>query len=430
MKGGVASQMLQNETAGRVTPRLAVIADDITGSFDTGVQFQKRGAAVRFALGAQLPELLEGAQVLVIDAETRHASPEETYAEIRRLALWTVQMGIPHLYIKTDSGLRGHVGMALKAALDATGCRLCGFAPAYPDMDRITRDGQQIISGVPLHCSVFGQDLFDPVRGSGIRDMILPSGATVMEMGLDGNWDTRTAEPAVAVFDTVCNEDFDRIALHLQAMGQLRLTAGCAAFASHLPGVLGLPDLPAVPPEVTAPLLVVCGSLNPITRAQMEYGEKQGGVRCSMSMAQLLEEDYLDSADGMVWLEGLRLQLKARRTLLVDTGLQPPCGNTAPADMDGARVRIAAQLGRLMLRLISMEESEGCMPMMIGGDTLMGFLNQLSSPEVMLEGEAAPGVVCFSIAWRNRRLRMLSKSGGFGGATLLQDMLTTQMLCV
>lgn len=415
--------MLQNETNKRNTASLAVIADDITGSFDTGVQFQKRGSAVRFALASQLPESLENVQVLVIDAETRHACAEETYAQIHRLALWTAQMGIAHLYIKTDSGLRGHIGMALKAALDALNCNLCGFAPAYPDMDRITRDGQQIISGVPLHHSVFGQDLFDPVQGSGIRDMILPSGVAVKEMGLEGRWDTRTTAPTVAVFDAVCNEDFDRIAAHLQAMDQLKLTAGCAAFASHLPQVLGLPNCPAATLEIHPPLLVVCGSLNPITRAQLEFGERHGCVRCSMSMEQLLDKAYLDSPEGMAWLEKLRCCLRERRTLLIDTAVQPQGENAAPIDVNCARVCIAAHLGRLMIKLISMPEAAGYMPMIIGGDTLMGFLSQLSAPEVMLEGENVPGVVCFSIKWRNGRFRMLSKSGGFGGETLFQDML-------
>lgn len=416
--------MLQYETNKQIVPRLAVIADDITGAFDTGVQFQKRGSTVHFTLGTQLPESLEGVQVLVIDAETRHASPEETYAEIHRLARWTAQSGIPYLYIKTDSGLRGHIGMALKAAIDAVDCKLCGFAPAYPDMERITRDGQQVVSGVPLHHSVFGRDIFDPVYGSGIRDMILPSGVAVMEMGLNENWDTRTETSAVAVFDAVCNDDFDRIASHLQVANQLRLTAGCAAFAAHLPHVLGLPNLPAATLKINSQLLVVCGSLNPITRAQLEFGEQHGCVRCSMSMEQLLDNTYLDSPDGMMWLDGLRLSLKERRTLLLDTVPRSSCENKTPVDMDNARVRVAAHLGQLMIKLISMEEAALYMPMIIGGDTLMGFLSQLSAPEVMLEGETAPGVVCYSISWQNRRLRMLSKSGGFGGKTLLRDMLS------
>ena len=419
--------MLQNETHNIQYPRLAVIADDITGSFDTGVQFQKRGASVQVALAAQLPHSLAGADVLVIDAETRHASPEATYAEIYRLAAWTVRMGVPYLYIKTDSGLRGHIGMALKAALDALGCELCAFAPAYPEMDRVTRGGQQIISGVPLNSSVFGQDMFDPVQGSNIREMIDSTGVRVLEYPLDQPYHTRVGEPAVAVFDVEETVDFDRIADHLQAMGQLRLTAGCAAFASRLPRVLGLPDEVQDAPEVAPPLLVVCGSLNPITKAQMEYGEEQGSIRRSLSMEQLVDPDYFVSGEGAAWLEQLRLQMTENRTILLDTKGQS--AEDGEMSVDEARVRISRQLGVLMYQLIAMDERNAYTPMIIGGDTLMSFLEQINSVDVMLEGEIVPGVVCFSVNAAGKRVRMLSKSGGFGRMTLLRDIIAMQKVC-
>ena len=418
--------MFQIETNLNRYPRLAVIADDITGSFDTGVQFQKRGAVVQVALATQLPASLAGVDVLVIDAETRHASPGSTYGEIYRLSRWTVEMGIPYLYIKTDSGLRGHVGMALKAALDAVGCNVCAFAPAYPDMDRLTLGGQQMISGVPLSSSVFGQDLFDPVQGSSIREMVASSGAAVWEFPLDVPYDTTADKPFVAVFDVEENEDFDRIADHLQAMDQLRLTAGCAAFASRLPRVLGLPDHVQAAPEVSPPLLVVCGSLNPITKAQMEYGEGQGHIRCPMTMEQLLDPNYFDLPEGCAWLKQLGEHMADRQTILLETNGQIEAGTTVSADE--ARVCISRQLGMLMHRLIAMEDTACYTPMIIGSDTLMSFLDQVSSLDVMLEGEVTPGVVCFSLNAAGRRVRMLSKSGGFGRETLLRDIVAKQLV--
>lgn len=419
------TKMLQNETHDRMTPRLAIIADDITGSFDTGVQFQKRGAAVKVALHHQLPEQLKDVDVLVIDAETRHASAEETYARTRLLAAWTVEMQIPYLYIKTDSGLRGHIGMAIKAAMDATGSMLAGFAPAYPDMDRITLGGQQLIGGVPLQNSVFGQDLFDPVNVSCIGDLLAPAGVAVRAYPRAEAYDTRCDEPTIAVFDTVENSDFDRIAAHLQAGGQLRVTAGCAAFASRLPGVMDLPNCMGHTPDILPPLMVVCGSLNPITRAQMEYGEGLGHIRQSMSLEQLMDPDYLGSSQGKGWLAELGELMDERRTILLDTGLKPPAH--AAEDLCATRVCIARQLGRLMQQLILLDEDMAYTPMIIGGDTLMGFLGQLEKPDIMLEGEVVPGVVSFWVNMAGRRVRMLSKSGGFGSPTLLRDVLSVPM---
>ena len=413
--------MFHNETNVFV-PRLAVIADDITGSFDTGVQFHKRGASVRVVIGDRLPESLHGLDVLVIDAETRHATPEETYRTVYRLARWATEQGVEHLYIKTDSGLRGNIGMALKAALDATGARLAAFAPAYPDMDRITLGGQQLIDGVPLHCSVFSQDLFDPVNASGIRDMLAPTGMTVREYPLGQPYDTTVDAPTVAVFDAVTNEDLSGIAAHLSRTGQLQVMAGCAAFAAQLPLALGLPDNMPVASQVNGPLMVVCGSLNPITRAQMEHGAALGQTHISLTAAQLLDEGYLDTPEGQAWLDTLRPRIKRGETLLMDTGLD----STASAlPTDTLRVRIANQLGRLMLRLIRMDREGIYTPMMIGGDTLMGFLKQLPRSEITLAGEIVPGVVSLTVQLEGRRVNMLSKSGGFGSRTLLEDLVTS-----
>lgn len=407
-------------------PTVVVISDDLTGALDTGVQFFSRGATVTvltpFRLGAQSAE----ADVLVIDAETRHCSPDQTYETTLSLAKWAAEQKVPYLYIKTDSGLRGHIGMALKAALDAAGCRLAAFAPAYPDMDRITRGGQQLIGGVPIQDSVFSRDVYDPVRASHIRDMIVPCGLAAVECARNRPYETRTETPAVAIFDVEENVDFGRITQHLSAHGQLRVTAGCAAFAAALHPALGLPEKRQLPPSITGPLLVICGSLNPITRSQMEYGEQLGYTRLTYALPKMLEEDYLAAPEGRVWLESIHTLLRKRATVLLDTGLTPPKADAmdaSPVLAEDFRNRITRQLGRLTLRLLEMEETRAYTPMIIGGDTLMGFLDQANRPDILLEGEVTAGVVAFTVEVNGKAVRMLSKSGGFGKRTLLKDII-------
>lgn len=414
--------MLQYET-NAVHPRLAVIADDITGAFDTGVQFHQHGSTVKVVSAAQLPLDLSGIDVLVIDAETRHASPHATYTIIHDLTAWAFTHHVPHVYIKTDSGLRGHIGMALKGALKASGCTFAAFAPAYPDMGRTTCGGQQLIDGIPLHRSVFAQDLFDPVHASSIREMLQSAGIAVREYPLGTPYLTQVSEPTIGIFDTVTNEDFSRIAAHLHDQHQLQITAGCAAFAAHLSRVLGLPDHPMSAAAIHGPLMVVCGSLNPITRAQMEYGERIGGIRFSLTQEQLLQEDYWHSPEGLAQLSAMAGCIRRQETILVDTGIQPNAFDHRKADFSADSRLIASQLGQLMLRLIRMDEHQRYTPMIIGGDTLMGFLSQLCTMDVTLLGEVLPGVVHFSTQVDSRRIAMLSKSGGFGSETLLNDLI-------
>lgn len=424
----VVKWMLHIETPNPRHTRLAVIADDITGAFDTGVQFSKRGASVRVTTAIHLGQEALDADVLVIDAETRHLTSKAAYAETYRLVRSIVAWNIPHLYIKTDSGLRGNIGPALKAALDATGETLAAFAPAYPDMRRITRGGQQWIDGKPLQESVFGRDLFEPVRASRISELLTPYGLRVCECGA-GTVPEADA-PIVAVYDAASNEDFLRIAEALSLSGNLRITAGCAAFAAALPSFFGLPDSPVPAPAVHSPLLIVCGSLNPITRRQFEYGERIGYTRLVLTRRQLLEEGYLDSEEGRRWFASLEALLRRRGTLMLDTGL----GGRRELAAQGASAlnkselgrRIALQLGAILLRLLSLEGAQSYTPMMIGGDTLMGFLAQFGATELTLEGEVSLGVVMFSAMAADRKIRMLSKSGGFGTETLLGDVITQE----
>lgn len=61
--------------------KLLVTADDFTGALDTGVQFSKEGAKVLVTTNKHVSfeEIKEQFDVIVIDTETRHLSPEKSY---------------------------------------------------------------------------------------------------------------------------------------------------------------------------------------------------------------------------------------------------------------------------------------------------------------------------------------------------------------
>ena len=66
---------------------LLMIADDFTGALDTGVQFAASGIATRVVVGTdiELVAKADEAQVLVVDAETRHLAPERTFQAVKGL---------------------------------------------------------------------------------------------------------------------------------------------------------------------------------------------------------------------------------------------------------------------------------------------------------------------------------------------------------
>ena len=152
--------------------RLTVIADDLTGALDTGVQFANRCVSVRVAAvnAAAVPEEIFHADVAVIDAEVRHKTSQQAYDICLGLVQQALRGGTDTVYIKTDSGLRGNIGAMFQAALDAGGAAAAYYAPALPQMNRLTRGGIQYIDGVPIDKSVFGQDPFEPVHSPYVKD--------------------------------------------------------------------------------------------------------------------------------------------------------------------------------------------------------------------------------------------------------------------
>ena len=114
--------------------KLLIVADDLTGGLDTGVQFTRQGITVRVVVDPDPSGkwTRTAAQVLVAVSETRHMPPGDAYETVYRIISAGRQAGIPYFYKKTDSALRGNIGAELGVALKASGAEVLSFLPAYP----------------------------------------------------------------------------------------------------------------------------------------------------------------------------------------------------------------------------------------------------------------------------------------------------------
>ena len=156
--------------------KLLIIADDFTGALDTGVQFASEGIKTRVLVYNPCEKLIDDddndTDVLIIDAETRHLSKEKAYKIIYDIVKKSKEENIKFLYKKTDSALRGNIGSELSAMLKASNEKSLPFIPAFPKMNRITKNGVHYIDNIPVDKSVFGQDPFEPVKYSSVKEII------------------------------------------------------------------------------------------------------------------------------------------------------------------------------------------------------------------------------------------------------------------
>lgn len=406
--------------------KLAVIADDFTGALDTGIKFAKSGARTQVMLHADFSfsEIDKDCTILVVDTETRHLEPNHAYQVVFDLVRRCDAYGVEFFYKKTDSALRGCVGSELAAVADATGCAV-QFVPALPKENRTTRGGIQYIDGVPVAKSIFGRDPFEPVQHSEIKEILREETDKKILLVGRGEECGEMEEPGIVVYDASTDEDIYKIARNLFKQKKMRALAGCAGFASCLQDVWNFPKQKMKQPRLTRSLLVACGSINEITRKQVLYAERVGFERLSLSVEQKLQEGYLDTPEGDLFMRKFWEKCLSGNPVMLDTCSERPVEEAALyAEKKGIsreeiRGRIAGRVGELVKRWLDFGLDDTVA--ITGGDTVYAFLEGIDCTDIEPVCEAVPGVVLFNIKLGERVLQVLSKSGGFGNEDVFAE---------
>ena len=395
--------------------KLLIIADDFTGALDTGVQFSAHGAVTSVITDPafDFTKVDSSIQVLVMDAETRHLEPEQAYSVVRKAVEHALAAGVCCIYKKTDSALRGNIGAELTAVLDAAGTDRLPFIPAFPKMNRITQNGVHLIDGVPVAESVFGRDPFEPVRHSYLPQIIREQSDVPVCLRIPcEEW------KGIVIHDGESQEELRRSALELGRKGELGLMAGCAGFAAELAPVLGLKGKSGRKNLPEGPLLVVCGSVNPVTLRQLDRAEQAGAARFQLSTEQLADPGWMDTEPGKELLEEWEKKIRmAGCTILESQGKRGGHNDTAESLL---REQVSRGLAAVLKRLLEMGIQARLM--ITGGDTLLACTRMLGVRELFLEGELFPGVVLSRMGFGGRDYDLISKSGGLGEEDLLVRM--------
>jgi uncharacterized protein YgbK (DUF1537 family) len=251
-----------------------VLADDATGALECGSLLAGMGVRAVVWLGDVL-DALPACEVLVVDTETRHARAEAAGAVVAAWGKFFVENGIRRVFKKTDSTLRGQIAAELMALGRVV------YAPGYPALGRVVRDGRLYVDGVAVEETAFGRDARQPVR-SGVIAELFPPGAEV---------EIVEGEP-----------DFREVAVAAGPAGWIRKWAPPGTGSAALPRV--------------ERWLVVCGSLHPRSRRQAERARELGmavlmsdaamGADPDAVAAELAARavDAMAGADGLLILGG------------------------------------------------------------------------------------------------------------------------------
>lgn len=405
---------------------LLILADDFTGALDTGVQISKTGAktVVLTDPHADLERFADGTDVLVIDAETRHISPQQAKECVASIVRRAFALNVPCIYKKTDSALRGNIGAELEAVAEQSPEGQLFFVPAFPQMNRTTEHGQQLIEGMPVAQSVFGQDPFEPVRNSDVAAIIAEQ-SKLPTVITEAGEPIRLTGPGIQIYDAKSMEDIRKTGEVLRQNGKLNALAGCAGFAAILPSLLGLEHAKAArQPRLDKRLLVICGSVNPITLSQLDEAEQNGFVRLRLTPEEKLTDHYWETPAGQEKLKAMTEAVSRSDCIIIDTN--DADGNRSTRQyaeqrqmkVEEMRQCIADSIGRTAKYLIEADgpgENGTCRTLMItGGDVLIQTMGELGVAELHPICEMDPGVVLSGFTCKGQKRYVLSKSGGFG----------------
>jgi uncharacterized protein YgbK (DUF1537 family) len=416
---------------------LLVLADDLTGALDTGLQFSKKGIPTRVYPGpggagapGEGPSLSGGA--LVINTDTRHCSS----AGARRITggILAQYPAVPYVYKKTDSTLRGHIGAELEALIRARNPEALPFIPAYPGLGRITRQGRQYLDGVPIDKSAAAADALNPVRRSFIPDIIAeeselpvrliprqdPAGGSGPVPGEVGD----RAGPEIRVYDAESAADLRDIARSLGEQKLLGAAAGCAGFAEFLAELIPFAGAEGAPPGGPEgdrpflpdgrPALIVTGSRHPVSLGQVKTALEAGIPALAVEGEKLLQPGWLGGQEAASIVSRGGKLLRAGSPCILGTRLSlgfegPPQGGSAA----GALGRLAA----LILR-----QGEPAHLAVFGGDTLLGIMEALGCRLLRPLQEIRPGVILAGAETPGGIIFIAAKSGAFGEPGLIAEL--------
>ena len=158
--------------------KLAVVADDFSGATEIAGVAHAAGLSV-FLSRELAPEIPEGTEAVILDADSRRRSQEEAILIHENIAHF-VHNFTNHIYKKTDSVLRGHILSEMQALAIGTHKKRVIFCPANPARNRCIRQGRYTINGISLHHTEFAKDPQFPVTTDHVQSALASKGQWTM----------------------------------------------------------------------------------------------------------------------------------------------------------------------------------------------------------------------------------------------------------
>lgn len=409
--------------------KLVIIADDLTGALDTGVQFSKKNmsAIVTTDLNFNFEDICKEADVVVIDTESRHIPADEAKERVKSALSKFDKKEIKFFYKKTDSTLRGNIGSEVEGFMEGLNIDEVSFIPAFPLGKRTVKDGVLYVNNVKLAETQFAMDILNPVTDSFIPDIInKQSDINVKLKDINEEFSPLdNKEKHIYIFDSENMEDMENIGKFLHNKNRLNYTIGNAGFAEVLTHYIKSDTKKEDIILEDDRILFVCGSVNITSLKQCKYAEKIGYCSDSLKFTNIISEDYKNSDNYITDKEYFKEKINNNKKFLLRTSDSEDVIKKAieyteknSISMEELTSNIANSTGQLVSDLIREHEIRNLI--IFGGDTLMGILKNIGCQYIIPMSEIFPGVVFTRAVGKDTAINVITKAGGFGEESIIE----------
>jgi uncharacterized protein YgbK (DUF1537 family) len=366
----------------RADPECILIADDVTGACDTGVQFARHGLSSEVWLDpTRVPSTL--AHAVALNTDSRCDEVAAANAKIQQVASLYSDIKPGIILKKIDSTLRGNVGQEIAATMRYFRRDCAIIAPAFPAMGRTVRNG---ILEWKDDSGAGSVDIGELLQQQGIPSQrIVKTAVSTQNAAGEALLGNMNANPGVfIVTDCTKQEDLGILVSSAYHLRQRLLWVGAAGLGMALARKLGnsAPKQSATLSK-DASVLFWIGSTHPVTQNQRDVLLKD-----SAGIEIVAEPGTLAIA---------RRAIQEKRRLILKIEREHATSHSLDAFLNGLKdLSVAGML-------------------FTGGDTAMLVCNGLGAYAIRLVDEIAPG-----IPWGNLcggsfdGLPVATKAGGFG----------------
>ena len=354
--------------SGKAVPvhlQFVILADDLTGALDSGVEFANAGFRVIAAThpGAIDEALAKQPDILVVNSASREGSAAAARALHAAFRERFDAYFPDRIFKKVDSRLKGNIVHELNGLIGDSGAVDMLCSSAIPEMGRVCVDGH--------------------LRGEGID---APIAVAERLAGTHG---------VVTVPDCRAPED---LAAAVASGGTGRLLVGARGLAHAVARQMASNGAERVlRPNLSGPLFAFIGSRDPITLAQVEQLVANSGLRYH----------HLNVPNGRLSEAVSRIDGNALMQL-------------TQGESEEDRALVGQRFVELSAHFVKQKQHDSILA--CGGETAQGLLEALGIGSLEIRGELYPGVPVSSASFDRWTFSLITKSGGFGEADLLANL--------